>query len=261
MNKADALKILGLSEESTEEDIKVAYRKLAKQYHPDINKEKDSESKFKQITEAYSVLTQKSSNEPKFEEHCGFDNFNEFFRSVFVNTSAKRVNQVHPRLRPIKVNDVKLELQVSLYQYLYENTLTFKIVTKKPCHKCLVDASYFNKCTQCDGYGNSETQVNTPFGIHRQVKVCNFCKGSGWNRSSSCNSCKNTLLEDEEKTIKWKFPNGFEFNQPIIFKGKGHSGHLTGASNLYIIPKLIKPRLSNLSITEIQELGKILGKV
>jgi molecular chaperone DnaJ len=263
MIRAEALKILGLSRDSSDDDIKAAYRKLAKQYHPDVNKEQGAEAKFKEITEAYSVLTQKTETVAglKFDEQGGFGEFNDFFKAFFRETSVNRAHQAHPKLRPIKVNDIKLELQVSLYQYLYEEFLTFKIVTKKPCSICLVDSSYFSQCRQCDGYGTIETQVPTPFGMHKQVKVCNYCKGSGYNRSGSCTSCKNTLLEDEEQTIKWRFPSGFEFNKPVLFKGKGHKGHLTNSSNLYIIPKLIRPRLNNLSISEMQSLKNLLSKI
>lgn len=261
MNKKQALTLLGLTEDtSSEQEIKKAYKKLAKKYHPDVNKEADAAARFNEISEAYNFLLQKE--EPSPELH-NFQGFNDFFNSFF-----RQGGNVHPEVKPkpnfipIPAQDSSLDIPISLYQYLTEATIKFKVQIKKACTSCLQDEDFFSKCNQCLGYGTVTTSVNTPFGQMQQHRPCSFCNGAGWNRTTICGTCKNKLFINEIKEFSWKIPSkSLEFNKPLVFKNCGNIGHLTGPSNLFITPKLIFPKLNLLSEDDLITLTNLLSKV
>lgn len=269
MNRDQALKILNLSGNPSDEDIKKAFKKLAKKYHPDLNKDADSIDKFKEINTAQEVLLNKQESGAKFQyktynrQGTTSDfNFDDFFNNFFTSDSKAFTLKPHPADLPIPFKDLIISIPVSLNQFIFADVLVFNVSVKKACPTCLTDKKYFARCGQCGGMGETSVKVNTPYGNISRNRSCLHCKGKGWVRSTLCKTCKGSFLTDYPRKIQWNLANKkIEFNKKILFKGNGHIGHKCKPSNLYIIPMLLKPDLSALSTSELDSLKEILKKI
>lgn len=188
----DYYKILGLSRNATEEEIKKAYRQLAVKYHPDKNKgDKKMEEKFKEITEAYENLKDsQKKNEYDNPRHSDFDfNFNDFF---------KRKNQ------PVKYTT---NVTVTLEDIFFEKEITRVLVEDETCQICNGTGkeknSDYEYCEVCAGRGVIENQINSFF-VTQQI--CEKCQGAGKIIKDKCKNCDGKKVTNKEKKIKFKLP-------------------------------------------------------
>ena len=254
----DYYKTLGVDKDTSKEEIKKAYRELAKKYHPDVSKEKDGE-KFKKISEAYAVLSddakrsqydqfgstgfqQRYSQEDIFR---GFD-FNDIFSEIF-GDEENPFNMFFgggSRKRHNKGRDLAYELEIKFEEAIFGATKEIDIETLNTCDKCNGTGSKDNKhdiCRECNGAGQIKLSRRTPFGIFTQIGTCESCNGEGKTIHQKCRECNGTGRLTKIKNIKVKIPAGVDNGSRLKISRSGEAGLRGSVSgDLYIILK-VKP--------------------
>lgn len=239
--KRDYYEILGLQRGASEEDIKKSYRKMAKKYHPDVNKDEDADLKFKEVNEANEVLSdpekrrlydqfghdwEQSQNQQGFRGHYAH------FMKDFARAQAKG--------RSIQV-PVTLTLEECYSGCEKEVTYT----VQKLCNSCGGNGSKngtsFHTCTTCAGVGQ-ETQSFSRGGHFFQTSTtCRSCSGSGRTIIELCDNCQGVGIDTETETATITFPRGVEGGQAVPARGKGHYSQVAGAERgdaIFIIEEL-----------------------
>lgn len=244
MAKRDYYDVLGVDKAASEDDIKKAYRKLAKQYHPDVNKESGAEDKFKEVQEAYEVLGDSQKREqynqfghegPNNGGFGGFDfggGFEDIFSSFFGGGRPSRTQST--KGRSLKTS-VTLTFEESVFGVEKEITVT----KNDTCHDCsgtgAQSKSDVETCSHCRGTGRVYTEQRTMFGNIRTENTCNVCQGEGKVIKNKCNTCKGDGRIRNTSKIKFKLPSGVEDGQTVTLAGKGEGGVNGGLSgDLYI---------------------------
>jgi len=252
MNKKDYYEVLGISKQATEQEIKSAFRKLAKKYHPDVNKEKDAEEKFKEIQEAYAVLSDpnKRSRYDQFghaaftNEQGGFSGFegfdfgsmNDIFDDILsgfgFGSSFGRSNTQRKKTG----NDILYHMTISFEEAVLGCTKEIKVDVVENCSNCNGKGGFNEKtCPNCHGSGTVTQEQRTLFGSFLTKTTCNHCKGSGKTYENTCNECRGTGKVKETKNIEIKVPAGVDDGNRLRLSGKGEAGYNGGANgDLYI---------------------------
>ena len=261
MANKDYYKILGVSKDATQEEIKKAYYKLAHEYHPD--KKGGDEAKFKEVNEAYQVLSDKNKraqydqfgsafNNGQGFSSQGFNNVNwQDFASNFGGTQDFNLEDLFDMFQgggfgrtsqkrnPKKGSDIEVEIRVSLDSILDDQLRKIKINKFVSCARCTgtgrEPGTSMKKCPTCGGSGRIEEVRKTFLGNFAQVRTCPECSGEGSIPEKLCNVCEGEGRVKKEETIEIKIPRGIDTNQVIRLKGKGDAGRKGGqAGDLYI---------------------------
>ncbi|RKJ17271.1 molecular chaperone DnaJ, partial [Butyricicoccus sp. 1XD8-22] len=191
MSKRDYYEVLGVSKSATKDEIKKAYRKLSKQYHPDINKEPGADEKFKEIAEAYEVLSDdnKRAQYDQFGHEgpsagfggggfSGFGGFDDIFSSFF-GGGTRRSDPNAPR----KGDDLQYRMKISFEDAVFGKQTEIEIPTEETCDTCsgsgAKPGTSPKTCTKCNGVGEINQAVETPFGRMVNRRTCNTCRGTG----------------------------------------------------------------------------------
>ncbi|MBO5095663.1 MAG: molecular chaperone DnaJ [Bacilli bacterium] len=258
MDKKDYYEVLGLSKGASDEEIKRAFRKLAKQYHPDVNKEPGAEEKFKEIGEAYAVLSdpQKKAQYDQFG-HSAFSNgaggqgfggfnaedidlssiFEDLFGSSFGGgfggfggSSRKNTN------RPTKGRDSLVKLNLSFDEAVFGCKKTINIDLNETCDKCNGKGGFEETtCSTCGGSGRVISQQQSLFGIIQSQTTCRDCGGSGSTFKKVCNECSGNGHVRKNKEIVVTVPEGVDNGYQLRISGKGEAGKNGGPNgDIYI---------------------------
>jgi len=253
----DYYQTLGVSKSTSKEDIKKAYRDLAKKYHPDISKEKDASEKFKKISEAYAVLgddtkrsqydqfgssgfQQRYSQEDIFR---GFD-FNDIFGDIFGDGDDvfNMFSHGGSRGRHNRGRDLAYELKIDFKEAVFGCTKEIEIETLGSCDACDGSGSKdrkFETCSTCRGAGQVRISRRTPFGTFSQVSTCDECSGEGKIIKTKCKECNGTGRKTRYKTIKVKVPAGVDNGAKLKVSRAGEAGvRGSSAGDLYVILKV-----------------------
>ncbi len=241
----DYYRILGVSREASEEEIKSAFRKLALKYHPDRNPgDTHAEEKFKEVNEAYSVLsdTEKrrmydlygtsygstSSEGFGFSNFGGFEDvFSDFFGDIFGRGT---------RSHAIRGNDLRYNLEISFEEAVFGTEKEISFVKNDSCGECggtgAKDGSALETCSMCGGRG----QVAFQQGFFSVSRTCSRCKGQGRVIKEHCGSCRGTGLTRRECKIKVKVPAGVDKGNRLKLQGEGEPGRQGGVpGDLYVL--------------------------
>ncbi len=253
MNKKDYYEVLGVSKTASEDEIKRAFRKLAKQYHPDVNKEEGAEAKFKEIGEAYAILSdpEKRRQYDQFGHAAfeggssGFQGFNaedidlgsifdEFFGSSFGfnfgGGSSRRRNA------PSKGRDRLVKLNLTFEEAVFGSKKSINIDLNENCEKCHGKGGFGEQtCSKCKGRGTIISEQTSMFGIFQTQTTCNECSGSGKTYQETCNLCRGTGYTKENKEIVVSVPEGVDNGYQLRISGKGEAGSNGGPNgDIYI---------------------------
>jgi len=253
----DYYKILGVEKTATKEEIKKAYKKLAKKYHPDLNKSSDGAEKFKEVSEAAAVLgdDQKRQQYDQFGTTAdqfsggfqGFDfsdfmsdigggfDFDNIFESFFGAPFGRR-----RRRGPQRGADLRYDLEITLEDAATGTTKHIVVPRLDRCSKCdgsgAESKSDIEDCPQCNGSGTYRRTQRTPFGIFSTTTTCPKCKGQGKYIKNECSVCDGTGVVKKTKKIEIKVPAGSETGTNLRVVGEGEAGEKGAESgDLYVI--------------------------
>lgn len=253
----DYYNVLGVEKNATKEDIKQAYKRLAKKYHPDINKDKDATEKFKEINEAAAILSdeKKRANYDRFgtaeeafgpggfdyrEFSEGFgrdfdvdDVFEQFFGGGMFGRRQKRGGAERGA-------DLRFEMEITLEDAAKGVEKTIIIPRLETCPVCNGRGAERESdvviCPTCRGAGQVVMQQRTPFGIFQTTNTCRTCKGTGRQIKKPCRECDGDGRIDVKKTINIKIPAGVDTGTRVRVPGEGEAGVKGGPSgDLYIV--------------------------
>ena len=221
MSKRDYYDILGVSKTAGANEIKKAYRKLAKEYHPDKG---GDEQKFKEVSEAYEVLSDdsKKANYDRFG-HDGpsqrggnpFSGFRNPFGGGFGGFAED--NQIRVG------SDMSLVVKLTFEEVFNGVKKTYKYNRKVSCKSCSGNGGDDVKnCPVCDGSGRSLNVIKTPMGIIQQIVTCQVCDGLGTTYTKACKVCNGNGLVDSNETVDVEVPAGVMEGMTFVMQGKGH---------------------------------------
>lgn len=245
--KRDYYEVLGISKDATDQEIKKAYRSLAKKYHPDINKAPDAEEKFKEVNEAYEVLSdpQKRSNYDQFGfagmdgsgfggfQAGGFDDLGDIFSSFFgggFGGFGTRGQSNAPR----RGDDRGMYMNVDFMDAIFGKTEPIKIDVEQQCSDCLGSGAMskddITTCNRCNGSGRIITTQQTIFGRAQTQTSCPDCRGTGKKIKRVCPKCHGSGYEKNrlEKTLV--IPAGIYTGAQLKVAGCGERG-INGGPN------------------------------
>ena len=254
----DYYKILGVSKNASKEEIKAAYKKLAKQYHPDLNKSPDAAEKFKEINEAAAVLgdDQKRAQYDQFgtagEQFRGFEGFD--FSDIMsgmggfgfdIDEMVERIfgggfsGQARTRRRQ-RGSDLRYDLEIELEDAAFGATKTISIPRTEECERCkgtgAEDPDDIVTCNECNGRGVATRTQRTPFGLFSTTTTCRKCRGQGKYVKNECPECDGKGVVRKTKSIEIKIPKGAFDGTNLRLQGEGEAGGRgTESGDLYIV--------------------------
>ena len=270
--KRDYYEVLGIGKNATDAEIKSAYRKLAKKYHPDLNPgDKTAEEKFKEVNEANDVLSDPEKR--KRYDQFGFagvdpnygagqggygggfgggfggaggvdlgDIFGDLFGGGFsgFGGGSSRANPNAPR----KGHDIQASVILTFEEAAHGCTKKVTLNRQQTCPDCngsgCEPGSSPETCTQCNGRGYVVTQQRTPFGVMQSQQPCPHCGGRGTIIKNPCKTCRGTGKTSARKTLEVKIPAGIDDDQNIALRGQGDAGTNGGPAGDVIVHVTVK---------------------
>ena len=252
MSQKDYYQILGVARDADKNDIKRAFKKLAREYHPDVAVDKaGAEMKFGEINEAYSILSDDEKKE-YYDRHGhapganqgdagggfggGFGGFGDLFESLFdLGGGGGRRQQA----RPSRGADYRMGMRLTLEEAFQGVVKDVELTSDVTCGKCegrqTLEADGFAACTVCHGTGQLHQQVRTPFGQLTQVAPCGACQGRGRTLKKPCPECGGRGSVEKKRALQVKVPAGIDTGKLIRMPGEGAPGNLGGPSgDLYL---------------------------
>ena len=255
-DKRDYYEVLGLERSASDNDIKKAYRTLAKKYHPDLNKAPDAADKFKEIQEAYEVLSDAQKRaaydqygfagvDPQqgfqgfngFSGFDGFGNINDIFDSFFGGGGGFSRSQ--RTTGPRKGSDRIMTLRIDFMDAINGVTKNINLDMEEQCSECLGSGARskddIKVCPTCHGSGRVLRQQQTMFGMMQSESACPDCKGTGKKIEKACTRCKGKGYLKKKIQVEVNIPAGIQTGQQLRIQGKGERG-IDGGPNgdLYI---------------------------
>jgi molecular chaperone DnaJ len=238
----DYYEILGVSRDAGKEDIKKAYRRLARKYHPDVNKEPGAEERFKEISRAYEILSEPETRNryDRFGEAgvsggaAGFDpdnmgGFADIFETIFSGFGGMG-GQATARRRtgPSRGEDLRLDFKLKFREAVFGGEKEIRIRHLETCQTCKGNGAKpgtgSRTCTTCNGTGQVRRATRTPFGTFAQVSVCPTCDGAGEVIEEKCDVCGGSGRKQETKKLKITIPAGVDNGMKLRVAREGDAG-------------------------------------
>lgn len=257
MSKRDYYEVLGVSKSAQKDEIKRAFRVLAKKYHPDVNKAADAEAKFKEINEAYEVLSDddKRSRYDQFGhrgvdghaaagggfDFSGFGGFEDIFSSFFGGSSTKRSRGAG---RARKGETLQSKITISFMESVLGKTVVLPLEKHSSCSSCqgrgAEQASDIITCSSCGGAGVQAQRFKTPLGIVESNTTCTKCHGEGQVVKTVCKTCRGRKYTTQRVNTKVHIPAGIKSGQQIIVEAHGGPGLDGGPSGDLILSVMVE---------------------
>lgn len=278
-NKRDYYEVLGVAKGATEDEIKKAYRTLARKYHPDVNPgDKAAEEKFKEAAEAYEVLSnpEKRQKYDQFGFNMGPQGFPGGGQGGFYSSGGMSMDDIFSMFGDIfgdvrggggrysgfgsatggrshhaqrKGTNLRIRVKMTLEEILKGTTKTLKIPTLVKCDQCngtgAKDGKAFNTCPQCHGSGTIVQTQQTIFGVSQVQMECPRCSGTGKVITENCQHCHGTGVERREQQVTFTIPAGVSDGNILTVKGKGNAPEHGGINGdlLVVIDEVKHPEL------------------
>ena len=257
MGKIDYYKVLGLEKGASVEEVKRAYKRLAKKYHPDISKEQDAEAKFKEVLEAYQTLSdpQKKANYDRFghaaEGFQGFQGFRGFnardfefdigdlfngFGGAFGGNFGDAFRGAFGQ-KSRNGSSIRYDINISFEDAAFGTEREISIERTDSCSKCNgAGGEGKTTCQICQGRGVIRQERRTPFGIFATQSSCHNCSGEGTVVEKICKKCNGKGIAKVKKKIKVKIPEGIASGNHLRLQGQGNAGRKGGqAGDLFVV--------------------------
>lgn len=250
MANRDYYEVLGISKTVNDEEIRKAFRKKAMEYHPDRNKSADAEERFKEINEAYQVLSDSKKRsqydayghaavngnggfDRPFEGFDVFGGFGDIFDSFFGDVSGQRARQGQ------RGGDLEQRATLTFEEAVFGAEREVEVTRKERCDHCSgagnEPGTAVNTCATCRGSGQVRRAQRSIFGQFAQITTCTTCRGSGKTIEKSCTECRGAGMQRRQRTIAVKIPAGVEDGMQVRLTGEGDAGSGRGpAGNLYV---------------------------
>lgn len=265
---ADYYEILKVSRNANEREIKASFRKLARQYHPDVNKEPGALEKFQEIAKAYEILADASKREqynqfgegavsnsagPDLSSMDLKDILGDVFNSFF-NGSPGGPGGVRARTQTAKKQgakkgaDLECKIEVPFDVACFGGSHSIQVQREETCKSCggrgiTSDASKHKRCSKCNGTGATQQVMQTPLGVMQTQLVCPKCRGSGVDPTACCRSCGGKGTQRRAQEISVNIPAGCNMGSKMRIKGEGDKGVRGGPpGDLYITLKISSSR-------------------
>lgn len=250
--KRDYYEVLGVDKTASDDEIKKAYRKLAKQYHPDLNPDDPTaEAKFKEVGEAYEILSDKqkraaydqfghagvdpsygggNSGYTRYQQysHGDFGDFSDIFGDLFNGFGFGGSTKTRNPNGPIRGNDTQVHIELTFMEAAKGCTKEIPIARLEKCGDCggtgAKAGTSPEKCPECGGTGQVSVQQRSPFGVIQSVRVCSRCKGKGTVINDPCKSCGGMGRIRHNKKISVDIPAGINNGQTFVVSGEGDDG-------------------------------------
>ncbi len=248
-SKRDYYEVLGVSRTASAEEVKKAYRRLARQYHPDINKSPGAEERFKEINEAYEIL----SDEEKRRAYdrfghagvngnmsgwgdFGFGSISDIFEEFFGFGTPGRARRRGPR----RGNDLQYELEIDFLEAVFGCEKEIEIYRQEVCPVCRGSGAEPGttpvRCNQCNGTGEVRRVQQSILGSFVNVTTCPVCRGEGQVIPIPCQHCRGHKRVQVSRSITVKIPAGVDDGTRIRLAGEGEPGYYGGPpGNLYVL--------------------------
>ncbi len=264
--KRDYYEVLGVSKGASDDDLKRAYRKLAKKYHPDVNPgDKDAEAKFKEVNEAYSVLSDKEKR-ARYDQfgHAGVDpsygggaggfggfdmgdiDLGDIFGSFFGGGGFGGFGGGGGRRNgPQKGESLRASLTITFEEAAFGCEKEISLNRTEPCDACqgsgCEPGTTADTCPDCRGTGTVRIQQRTPLGVMASTATCSKCRGTGKIIHTPCKACGGTGSVKKSKRITVTIPAGIDDGQAISLRGQGNAGKNGGPAGDLIVSVRVKP--------------------
>ena len=262
--KRDYYEVLGVSRDASDDDLKKAYRQLAKKYHPDMNPgDKDAEAKFKEASEAYGVLSdpEKRRQYDQFG-HAAFDqtagggggfdfsgmDVNDIFSSFFgdgfdfFGGGSRRTRSANA---PAKGANLRTSVRISFQEAVFGCKKEIQLNLKDPCPTCggtgAKPGTSPETCSKCGGSGQVVFTQQSLFGMVRNVQACPDCRGTGRIIKDKCPNCRGDGYVTNRKTIEVTIPAGIDDGQSVRIREKGEPGINGGERGDLLVEVIVAP--------------------
>jgi molecular chaperone DnaJ len=252
---ADYYDLLGVGRDADADSLKRAYRRLARQFHPDVNKDPGAEDRFKEIGRAYEVLSDPQTRArydqfgeagvggaggmPDMGDMGGFADLFETFFSGFGGAGGGGGGGGQRRRGPRQGDDLRLDLGISFSEAVFGVEKEVQIRHQETCTTCSGSGAKAGSgptsCGTCNGAGQVRRATRTPFGSFTQVAPCPTCEGSGQMIADPCNSCSGQGLNQVRKKLRINIPAGVDTGTRLRVSNEGNAGQRGGpAGDLYV---------------------------
>ncbi|WP_296890711.1 molecular chaperone DnaJ [uncultured Methanobrevibacter sp.] len=260
-DKRDYYEVLGVDKTADEKEIKKAYRKLAMKYHPDVSEEEGSEEKFKEISEAYAVLSDDEKRQ-RYDQfgHAGMDgytaedfyqnvNFDDIFQgfdigNIFDLFGFGGGSRSRGRTGPQRGSDIYTDVHITLKEAFHGCEKEIKVTRSELCPTCNGSKSKPGHdpetCPTCNGTGQIKEVSNTFLGQMVNVRPCRQCGGTGKIITEPCDKCRGKGSVRKTKTIKLEIPEGVDEGNHLRVSGEGNCGEAPGLEGDLIVSVHIK---------------------
>ena len=259
MSNKDYYSVLGVDKKASQDEIKSAYRKLAKQYHPDLNKTPEAATKFKEINEAYEVLgdEKKRANYDQFgsaegphgfggfsggdADFGGFGGFSDIFSDLFSAFGGGGARQA----RPTRGEDINLQMTISFEDAAFGCEKDISVNRIETCSHCngtgAKNGREYVTCPDCKGSGRVRFSQNTIFGTTIRESVCSTCSGTGRVIKEKCAECGGKGYKKTNSVLTVKVPAGIDNEQVLRMAGQGNAPYGKGQSGDLNIKVKVQP--------------------
>ena len=253
MNNTEYYDRLGVSKDASQDEIKRAYRKMSKKYHPDINKEPGAEEKYKEVQEAYETLSD-DQKRAAYDQYgpdgangfggqggfggfyggAGFGGFEDIFSSFFGGGATRNPNA------PRQGDDLQYRVNLSFEEAIFGAEKEVHYNREATCKTCSGSGAKPGTspvtCGRCHGQGVINVDTQTPLGMMRRQVTCDVCHGTGQEIKEPCQTCHGTGHEKQSHKVSVKIPAGVETGQQIRLAGQGEAGFNGGPyGDLFVI--------------------------
>ena len=264
MAKKNFYDILGVNKNASDDEIKKAYRSLAKKYHPDLNPgNNEAAEKLKEVNEAYSVLSdkQKRQNYDTYGSETGpqgfggsgfggfggfgsgfggfgggdFGDFGDIFSNIFGGAfGGGRSSSRRRASEPTQGADIQVKMKLSFVEAAFGCKKSVSLTRSETCTHCkgtgAKNGTAFETCSKCNGTGTIRQTQSTPFGQVVSESICPDCRGTGKKIKDKCPECSGAGLKRENRSIELNIPGGIANDQVLTLRGQGEAGRNGGPS-------------------------------